>query len=199
MMNGCPRWSYLTLPLLAALGCSDPVPRPAQGDLKLSIQPPTGTGTCPVPGKTYEVAAPPNYNPPIADGANPVPGDRLIDGEHGASIKCSVHGSDSFTFSGTIKGLSSESDKVTFTITNGMINTDKKTGTATIAVNTTQLPANYTSAAGACTITVVGTNVKPGSLWATAKCPSISDPSSPGSACSIGETTNFVLENCDGS
>ena len=198
MMNGCPRWSVLTLPLLAALGCSDPVPRPAQGNLNLSIQP-ANTGSCPVPGKTYVIAAPPNYKAPTSSGVVITPGDRLIDGEHDATIKCSVHGSGSFTFSGTIKGLTKESERVTFTITNGVINTDKMTGTATIAVNTTQLPANYTSPVGACAITVVGDNVKPGSLWASAACPSITDPSSPGNACRVGDSTTFVLENCDGS
>jgi hypothetical protein len=132
---------------------------------------------------------------------NAMAGDRLIDGEHGATINCSVHGSSSFTFSGKIKGQTKNtpSDNVALTITNGIINTDKMTGTATIAVNTTQLANTLTSPLGACTITVVGDNVKPGSLWATASCPSITDPSTPGNACSVGPTTTFVLENCDGS
>lgn len=199
MMNGCPRWSILTLPLLAALGCSDPVPRPAQGNLTLSIQPPAPgvTGTCPLPGNTYVIAAPPNYQGPN----NAMAGDRVIDGEHSASIKCSVHGSSTYTFSATIKGLThtTPSSKVALTITNGTINMDKMTGTATIAANTTELAATYSSAAGACTVTVVGDNVKGGSLWATTYCPSITDPTAPGKACSIGVSTTFVLENCDGS
>ena len=194
MMNGCPRWSFLTVPLLAALGCSDPVPRPAQGNLTLSIQPPDGPGTCPVPGHTYVVGNPLGPN-------NAKPGDRLIDGEAGANIKCSVHGSATFTFSGTIKGTTSVGapDKVTFTISSGVINADKLTGTASIAVNTTGLAGNYTSAANGCTIAVVPGQVKAGSLWATATCPSITDPTSPGKACKVGDTTTFVLENCDGS
>jgi hypothetical protein len=191
MMNGCPRWSFLTLPLLAALGCSDPVPRPAQGNLTLSIQPPAGAGTCVMP-QTYVVGNPKGPN-------NAMAGDRLIDGEHGATIKCSVHGSGPFTFSATIKGLSSASDPVTLTITNGTINADKMAGTATVAVNTPQLANTFSSAAGACPVTVVGTNVKPGSLWATVSCPNITDPSTPGKACSVGPITTFVLENCDGS
>ena len=197
MMNGCPRWSFLMVPLLAALGCSDPVPRPPQGNLVLSIQPPMGTGVCMVSGKTYALGnpTPPTVGPPAK------PGDRLIDGEHGATIKCSVHGAGPATFSGTIKGITkdSEANRVSLIITNGIINADKMTGTATLAVNTTQLPNTLTSDANACTITVVGDNVKPGSLWATATCPNIKDPSAPGSACSVGPITNFVLENCDGS
>src|SRR6187551_2268097 len=102
MMNGCPRWSFLTVPLLAALGCSDPVPRPPQGNLTLSIQKPA-TGTCPVPGKTYIVG---NPKGPSSGSA----GDRLVDGQNGASIKCSVKGSGPLTFSGSIKGTSSEKD-----------------------------------------------------------------------------------------
>lgn len=192
MMNGCPRWSVLALPLLAALGCSDPVPRPAQGNLTLSLQPPTmGTGTCPVPGRTYVIG---NPNGPNSNNA----GDRIIDG-HGATIKCSVQGNGTFTFSGTIKGTTgtTPSDQVTLTMTNGTINST--TGTVTASVNVTQLAGNFSSPAGGCMVSVVGDNVKPGSLWATVMCPTISDPSAPGKSCSVGPITTFVLENCDGS
>jgi len=193
MMNGCPRWSFLTVPLLAALGCSDPVPRPPQGNTTLSIQvAATGPSNCPVPGKTYIVGNPKGPNSSDA-------GDRLIDGEHGATIKCSVHGNGPFTFSGTIKGLSSESDKVTLTMTNGVVNADKLTGSVTVAVNTPQLAGNFTSAEGACTVGVIGGNVKPGSLWATLSCPVITEPTT-SKTCGVGmPTTTFVLENCDGS
>jgi hypothetical protein len=194
MKNGCPRWSILALPLLAAWGCSDPVPRPAQGNLTLSIQPPVGPGNCPVPGITYEIGNP--------KGPNTIsPGDRLIDGEHAATIKCAVNGSSTFTFSGTVKGITNTtpSSKVAFQLTNGVINTDKMTGTATVAVNTNDLAANFTSPAGGCTVGVVGDNVKAGSLWATVTCPTITDPTAPGRACSVGSITTFVLENCEGS
>jgi hypothetical protein len=193
MMNGCPRWSVLALPLLAALGCSDPVPRPAQGSLTLSIQPPVGAGNCPVPGTTYVIGNPKGPNSGFA-------GDSLIDGEHGATIKCAVNGSSTFTFSGTIKGITNTtpSSKVAFQVSNGVINMDRLTGTATVAVNTNELAGNFASPAGACTVGVVQDAVKAGSLWATVTCPSISDPTSPGKACSVGSITTFVLENCDG-
>jgi hypothetical protein len=191
-MNGYRQWWFLTVPLLAALGCSDPVPRPAQGNLNLSVQQAlVGAANCPVPGKTYVVGNP--KGPTAA-----VPGDRLIDGQNGASIKCSVHGGGPFTFSGTIKGLSSESDKVALTITNGTVNADKLTGTATIAVNTPQLAGTFTSAEGGCTISVVNQNVKGGSIWATAKCESVTEPTT-AKTCAVGDTTTFILENCDGS
>ena len=38
MMNACPRWSLVAAPLLLSLGCSDPVPPPAQGALTLSAK-----------------------------------------------------------------------------------------------------------------------------------------------------------------
>ncbi|MEI9953076.1 MAG: hypothetical protein WDO74_29870 [Pseudomonadota bacterium] len=106
-----------------------PVLRPAQANLALSLQPTTGAVNCPVPGMTYVVGNP--------DGPTDVtPGDRLIDGEHGASIMCSVRGSGPYTFSGTIHAASSQNDPVTVTITNGVINADKRTGSATVSVIT---------------------------------------------------------------
>ena len=196
MKNGCPRWSVLALPLLAALGCSDPVPRPAQGNLTLSIQKPEGAGNCPVPGNQYVIAAPPGYHGPNTQMA----GDRLVNGQNSSTIKCSVQGNSTFNFSGTISGTThtTPSDHVTFTITSGTINMDKMTGTATVGVNTNGLAGNFTSPAGDCTVTVVGDNVKPGSIWATIKCPNITDPTGPGRACRVGETTTFVFENCEG-
>jgi len=190
MMNGCPRWSFLTLPLLAALGCSDPVPRPPQASLMLSVQVGPTTG-CPVPGKIYQVG---NPKPPSGTFA----GDPFINGEHGATIKCSVKGGGPYTFSGSIQALSSESDRVTLTVTDGLVAADKLTGTATIAVNTPQLAGTYVSPIGACTLTIVNQNVRGGSIWATATCPSIGEPST-GKTCSVGPTTTFVFENCDGS
>ena len=196
MMNGCPRWSFLTVPLLAALGCSDPVPRPAQGNVTVSIQKPTsGALNCPVPGKTYAVGNPKGPSPTNY-------GDRLIDGEHGATIKCSVTGSGPFSFSGTIKGSTAQSDQVTVTLTNGVINADKLTGTATVAVYTNDLAGSFVSMAGACTVNVVPPNVKPGSIWATLECPLVSNLTT-GQGCSVGPVgatiTAFVLENCEGS
>ena len=192
MMNGCRRWWFLTVPLLAALGCSDPVPRPAQGNLTLSITRAAGNTSCPVPGQTYGIG---NPKPPTL-----IPqsyGDRLIDGDNGSSIKCSVKGSGPFTFSGTIKATTPQSDKVTLTITNGVINADKATGTATIAVSTPQLGGTFTSADGACVINVVNSQVKAGSVWAGATCATVTDPSTT-NVCAVAATTNFVLENCEG-
>jgi hypothetical protein len=147
--------------------------------------------SCPVFGKTYQVG---NPDSPNAD----MLGDRFIDGENGATIKCSVKGSGPFNFSGTIKAASKESDQVTMTITNGVVNADKKGGTATVSVYTPQLAGSFASPEGSCTVKVLRDEVKPGSIYAQIKCPLITYPST-GQGCSVGDTTTFVLENCDGS
>lgn len=162
----------------------------------------SGSASCPVPGKTYNVGNPkgPTTSPPdLVSSA----GDRFIDGESGATIKCSVKGSGPFTFSGTIQALSNpENDRVTLSISNWTINADKMTGTATISVNTPQLGGTFTSPPGGCTLTVFNQQVKPGSVWATAYCPTVNDPTT-GKVCQVGQSVNssttFVLENCDGS
>jgi len=187
MMNGCPRWSFLTVPLLAALGCSDPVPRPSQGGLTLSVQK-LGSPTCPVPGKIYVVGDPDGPD------SNTI-GDPLVDGEKGATIKCSVKGNGPYTFSGSIY---SDVSKLTWSLTGGTVNADKATGTATASVYTADLAGTFSSAAAACTVTVLKQQIKPGSMWATISCPTIKN-SSTSQECSVGTTTTFVLENCEGS
>jgi len=165
---------------------------PAQGNLTISVQPPsTGAATCPVLGKTYVLGNP--------KGPNSVqPGDRLIDGEQGAIIQCSVHGTGPYTFFGTLSGVTSELEQLTLGITDGVVDAQKQTGTATMVVNTPSLAGSFASPVGGCTISVIAQNVRPGSLWATASCPTITDPST-GKVCAVGAMTTFVLENCDGS
>ena len=162
---------------------------PGQANLTLMVQP-ANQGSCPVPGKTYVLGDPKGPN-------SVMPGDRLIDGQRGATITCSVLGSGPYSFSGSIRGTSSEGDQVTLTLSDGVVNADKQTGSATLSVHTPQLAGSFVSAAGSCTVSVIGDNVKPGSLWATVNCPSIADASS-GKACSVGPSSTFVLENCDG-
>jgi len=176
---------------VTAMGGAAATP-PAQGNVTLSVESPiSGASTCPVPGKNYALG-----NPKAPNGISA--GDRLADGENGATIECSVLGSGPYTFAAVIRGLSSEHDQVTLTITNGVVNADQRTGSATVAVFTPQLASTYRSAAGACPVSVIAENVKPGSLWATVACPSITDPST-GASCAVGATTTFVIENCDAS
>jgi hypothetical protein len=163
---------------------------PAQGNVTLSIQK-LDSSSCPVASRTYVVG-----NPRGPNSVNP--GDSLIDGEHDAKVSCSVRGNGSYTFSATIQARSSDNDPITLRISDGVINPDGKTGSATIGLFTPQLTSTFSSPESGCLVTVVNEQVKPGSLWATFTCPSISQPAT-AQACGIGSTSTFVLENCDGS
>ena len=195
MKNACPRWSFLAVPVLAALGCSDPVPLPAQAAITLSIAKPVGTAA--VPGKdcgvtqTYQVGDP---TPP-----NTIThGDSVIDGDKGASVACSVRGKGPFTFSGSVHAAALDSNKnpITVTFTDGQVGADMLNGTATVSVFTPQLAGTFNSEPGACKISVLHGQIKPGSIWATFSCPGISAP--PALLCAISESV-IVFENCDGS
>src|SRR6478735_155689 len=165
--------------------------RAAQGNASLSIQPSSlGQAQCPVSGRTYVIGNPQGPN-------STQPGDRLIDGENGAAIQCSVRGRGPFTFSGSIQATDRGGDTVTIAISNGVIDQDEQTGTATASVLTPQLGSAFSSAEAACTVLVVADNVKAGSLWATFSCLSVAAAST-AQVCAIGATSTVVLENCDG-
>ncbi|MEI9938869.1 MAG: hypothetical protein WDO69_16755 [Pseudomonadota bacterium] len=153
--------------------------------MNLSVQQDVG---CPTTAKVYEVG-----NPTAPSASSP--GDTLIDGEHNASIKCSVKGNGPFQISGTVQGSSGEHEPVMVSVS-GTINADKLTGTGSVNVYTPLL-TGFASADGTCTFTVINQQVKPGSLWMTFKCPSITQP--PGRSCLVGDSSAIVLENCDGS
>lgn len=192
MMNARARWSFLVAPLLAAIGCSDPVPLPPKGNLTLSLQVPAGGGSCPVPGRTYEIGAP---NAPSTQD----PGDRVVDGQKGSAIKCSVHGKGPFTFSGSLRGISSDENRspVTISFTDGQIAADKSGGTVTVGVNTPDLGGFFQSEPGACKLTIVNQQIKPGSIWTSVSCPLVTQP--PANSCTVGMSTVVIFENCDGS
>ena len=161
--------------------------RRAQGNLRLNVHY-ADPALCPVTGKTYVVGDP--------QGPSSVaPGDRLIDGEHGATIKCSVRGRGPFEFSASIEAASSESDQVSLTFSQGLIDANGQTGSATLRVLTPQLGTAFTSAARGCALHVVNSQIKPGSIWATFSCDAVY-PFNLG-VCSIGAVSAFALENCD--
>ncbi|MEO6598241.1 MAG: hypothetical protein ABIQ16_00100 [Polyangiaceae bacterium] len=188
MMNA--RWSFLAVPLLAVLGCSDPVPLPAQGAISLSVRLPTSVNgsTCPDSGTTYYVG----------DALTP-PNAVLVDGDKGAHISCSVKGSGGgIAFSGSLAANTTQGDPypITVTFSDGVVDASGN-GTASIGVYTPKLSATYTSTA-ACTVKVLGSplQVKPGSIWASFSCPSITAP--PAGLCEVGPSV-VVFQNCDGS
>jgi len=195
MMNAGARCSILAVPLLAALGCSDPVPLPAQGALSLSIQKSVSVNgaTCPDVGTTYEVGAP---GVPSASS----PGDSLIDGDKGAHISCSVKGSGgTYAFSGSFQASTSVGDPAPLALafSGGVINPNN-TGSASISVFTNKLAGSFTSPAGMdCSFKVLGNppQVANGHIWASFSCPQIAQP--PSNLCGVG-TSVIVFENCDG-
>lgn len=96
-------WSLpATLSSLALLACSDPPPPTAQGGVQYEV---TSTSSAPS-GKTC--ALPGGFNvgvgnpPPDSDGEDP--GKRIVDGEHSATINCTVSGDKTVTFSGEVDG-----------------------------------------------------------------------------------------------
>lgn len=203
MMNARVRCSFLAVPLLAALGCSDPVPLPAQAALTLSIQKATineGGVTCPDPGTTYRFGA--LKNGEIQNPSNVNHGQSVINGDQGSSIGCSVKSSNGgFAFSASIRGTANSNEPVTVSINGGVITGE--TGTASVTVSTRKLSTTFSNpSAQPCTFTVIRgagdlPQVKNGALWATFQCPSIVAP--PSGQCVVGTTSTVVLENCDGS
>ena len=195
MMNACTRWSFLAVPVLAALGCSSPVPLPAQGAISLSVQKPTSAvGDCPDPGNIYAVATDKDHIPSTS-----TPGESVIDGDSGTHITCSVRASSTgFVFSGSFNGTTLDGNHYPIAVSfdNGIVNADKVTGSASVSVFTPVLGGTYTSNQN-CTITVLGDHqVKGGSIWASFSCPSI--VTTPSGLCRVGPSV-IVFENCDGS
>jgi len=201
-MNLSSRWCVTAVVALGALGCSDPVPPPAQGafwaNVK-SVSPAPAGKICPSgPTLTFDV---PTVPPPTT--AKPqvetLDADtylhKLIDGEDSAEVSCSVKGKSSFTLEGTIK-LGNKS----LAISNGTLGADKK-GTARITLRDSGSPgfSGALSAPSAnCTIdaaAAAGNNfqVKAGSIWGHFDCPSVEQ--SPSDYCKADGY--FVFENCD--
>ncbi len=187
MMNAYPRWSLLALPLLAGVGCSDPVPPPAQAAITLEIgQPvsPVSGRNCPTI-KTYSVGAYDSKTMMYLSPSATDHGQSVISGENQSSISCSVSGGGgNFKFSGSIVAPSS-GGPVTVSFSNGVISNG--TGTADINIYTPPpgLGANFSnvglSPAMPCTFTVVNGQIKGGSMWASFACPDIEAP--PSGAC----------------
>jgi|GEM_PF-930856 hypothetical protein len=207
MKNACSRWSFLAVPVLAAFGCSDPVPLPAQGAISLQVGGPSST--CPEPGTVYQVGklktdpSDPTGKHKIAQAPSDLdPGLSVVDGESGTNISCSVHGSGPFTFSGSLHATADDElkDPVTITFSNGVVNADKKTGTVAVSIFTPQLESSFSSGSTPCTVDVIQQQIKGGSIWADFSCPTLTSP--PSSVCSSGvapSVSTFVFENCDGS
>jgi hypothetical protein len=200
MMNAYARCSFLAVPLLAALGCSDPVPPPAQGAVTLYLGQPivhVDQMTCPVTAQTYQVGATDSKTKTVLAPTMSDPGQSVISGEGGSSISCSVTGGGgNFKFSGTLSAITPQGDKISIQFANGQVGSDF-TGTADVSVYTPQLLAGFSGTN--CAISVQGQpkQVKGGSIWATFSCAQIASP--PSGLCGISAASTIVFENCSGS
>jgi len=197
-MNVSSRWCVTAVFALGALACSDPVPPPAQGAFIASVKPaspqPAGK-SCPTSAITYDV---PIVREKMANPPEFLTQDRyirkIVDGDGGASVSCSVTGGSTFKFSGKIqqgdRGLS---------FSDGTIGADKK-GTARITVIKSGSPGFPTmiSPMANCTIDAAKANgnnfqIKAGSMWASFNCATVESP--PTDSCSSDGF--IVFENCD--
>lgn len=198
-MNLSSRWCFTAVVALGALGCSDPVPPPAQGAFWANVK-----SVSPVPpGKMCPSGASLTFDVPTVDpNANPPETldrdtylHKLVDGEDKAEVSCTVKGKTSFTLEGTIK-LGNKS----LAISNGTLGDNKK-GTARITLRDSGVPgfSGALSAPSAnCVIDAAaasGNNfqVKAGSIWGHFDCPSVEQ--APSDYCKADGF--FVLENCD--
>jgi hypothetical protein len=193
-MNLSSRWCVTAVVALAALGCSDPVPPPAQGAFIARI-----TSVSPAPaGKSCPSGAAFTYDVPDVPAEAPTEElspstylHKIIDGEANSAVSCRVTGGGA-SFEGRIAFLGKSIE-----ITNGTLGADSK-GTARIAVgNSQQLSGTLVSPMANCKIDAkpAGNNlqVDAGHIWATFDCPSVE--SEPSDYCRA--TGTFVLENCD--
>ena len=183
----------LPIALLACAACSTaedpnkkrqlgPVLPPYQASLMFIISPPDAGDGCDVraSGYTAFIGGPPNSS--RAD-----PGMRAIDGVEFADIRCKISGSGPFNLS-----LSAAKSAAVFSLIDGTV--AGGSGSATISMagpGTGDAPLS-----GACQLDVSTRpfQVVPGNIWASFVCPSVGNPTQPGSCSAQGE---FVFENCD--
>ncbi len=201
-MNLSSRWCVTAVVALGALGCSDPVPPPAQGAFWANVKSvsPTPAGKMCPSGTTLTFDVPTVPLPTVEKPqAQTLDADtylhKIIDGEDKAEVNCTVKGKSSYTVEGTIK-LGNKS----LAVSNGTLGADKK-GTARITLRDSGVPgfSGALSAPSAnCTLdaaAAAGNNyqIKAGSIWGKFSCPSVEQ--APSDYCSA--EGYFVFENCD--
>jgi hypothetical protein len=172
--------------VFATMGCSDPVPPPAQTSLFFVVGPPGVMGAgCAISGSARANIG----GPPLA--ARGDPGPRVVDGQEDARVGCRVSGGGAFSLSG-----SAEKGPTGFFLLGG--NISGSSGQGTISVSSADTAGKQlASAENECTLNIgrAPYQIAPGSVWAEFDCPLVTTPSDPGSRCSArGE---FVFENCE--
>jgi hypothetical protein len=198
-MNLSSRWCVTAVVALGALGCSDPVPPPAQGafwaNVK-SVSPPPSGKSCPSgPTLTFDVPAVDTMlNPPQTLNALTYK-QKLVDGQESGEVSCAVKGSGPFTVEGTVKF-----GNKSLAVSSGTLGADKK-GTARITLRDSGNPGfsgALSAPSATCTLdaaAAAGNNfqVKPGSIWGHFSCASVEQ--APSDYCQADGY--FVFENCD--
>ena len=160
----------------AGSGGSGLVAPAAQGGLAINVSPVSG-GNCAIAPHDAQIGT----NPPSQNN----PGDRVIDGQDGASVGCQVV----YPTPGTVSG-SLEHGSMSFHVTGDVGATG---GTAHISEYD---PQNATTLQGDCTLSIIPPQeIAAGRIWASFACEAFSDPAQPtGTSCSASGT--FVFENC---
>jgi hypothetical protein len=189
-------WSVTAWVAVSALGCSDPVPRPAEGAFNAQVgsaSPAPAGKTCPNRPSIY-------FEVPTVPPATTVD-ERLdeqtylhwvIDGESSATVTCTVKGQGT-SFEGRIS-----SGGKTLDISSGTLDATLK-GTASITVgNSAAMSGSLSSPSANCVINASNTGgtryeVAPGRIWASFDCEAVERQ--PTDSCSARGT--FVLENCN--
>jgi hypothetical protein len=162
-----------------ALGCSDPVPDPAEGAMILTLDSPIDTpgASCPIVGAQTNIGNPP---PTLSS-----PGGKVKEG-----VKCAVRGGGTFNFSGEIP-----LGNVYF-FASGSV-TEGGTGSATVSAQGHITGESFKTVGGRlCTVGVDqgSLQVGPGRIFARVSCDSLQGSMS-SRAC--GATGVFVFERCD--
>ena len=171
-----------------ALSCSDPVAPPAQGAMEIRIYPPSNAGAnkCSLPAHVKILSGNPTDT---AKPSKTEPGERLIDGQDGASVKCTVSGGGSFSVSASVL-----KDPVSFGMSASINGT---TGTGSVSEYDPDDTVTLISDPAGCTFTVTPPQeIASGRVWGSFSCPTnFRDPNQPGGT-SCASEGNFVFENC---
>ncbi len=170
---------------LVATSCSGSAPPPAQGSLYIHVS--AATNPPPPAGKKCNIAA---HNAQIGSQAptQTSPGDRVQDGNKGASVHCTVKGKSSFSVSGSMRKGS-----VSFQINGQVPKVGGGDGTASISSFDSTSGATMDSTDNpACTVTPI--EIAGGRIWAHYVCPGFINTDSPSTYCQADGF--FVFENC---
>jgi len=203
-MNVSPRWCVTAIVALGAAACSDPVPPPAQGAVRVTVQsasPAIAGKSCPVTNLVYDVPhviEPMDPSKPRETLTESTYVHHIIDGQDGATVHCSVSGGPTFTFNGHVALGGRALDISGGTVAANLMGTARITVTDTAEATSGFSHSLASPGTDPCVIKVVTpqsgvAQVKKGSIWASYTCASVE--ASPSDGCSSAGV--FVLENCD--